>query len=170
MRGVCLHQRRIIFSLEANCKRSHCICWQSLNHIIEIIIVKDILGGQNQSKHSFSDGVISAEIQICGSILPMSTPACRDIHKKKQFSRWEIIFPHISSNQWRRKRKSFYQVFFLAPSMEVPRLAAISYKRHLMNRLKHGEGIPSSALTLQGIYGSIHYSDFVGTEEVSNRI
>lgn len=54
--------------------------------------------------------------------------------------------------------------------MEVPRLAAISYKRHLMNRLKHGEGIPSSALTLQGIYGSIHYSDFVGTEEVSNRI
>lgn len=128
------------------------------------------LGGQNQSKHSFSNGVISAEIQICGSILPMSTPACRDIHKKKQFSRWEIIFPHISSNQWRRKRKSFYQVFFLAPSMEVPRLAAISYKRHLMNRLKHGEGIPSSALTLQGIYRSIHYSDFVGTEEVSNRI
>lgn len=54
--------------------------------------------------------------------------------------------------------------------MEVPRLAAISYKRHLMNRLKHSEGIPSSALTLQGIYGSIHYSDFVGTEEASNRI
>lgn len=60
--------------------------------------------------------------------------------------------------------------FFLAPSMEVPRLAAISYKRHLMNRLKHGEGIPSSAPTLQGIYRSIHYSDIVGSEEVSNRI
>lgn len=60
--------------------------------------------------------------------------------------------------------------FFLAPSMEVPRLAAISYKRHLMNRLKHGEGIPSSAPTLQGIYRSIHYSDIVGTKEVSNRI
>lgn len=54
--------------------------------------------------------------------------------------------------------------------MEVPRLAAISYKRHLMNRLKHGEGIPSSAPTLQGIYRSIHYSDIVGSEEVSNRI
>lgn len=147
---MCLHQRKINFSLEANCKRSCCNCWQSLNHIIEIIIVKDILGGQNQSKHSFSDGGISAEIQICGSILPTSTPACRDI-KKKLFSRWEIVFPHISSNQWRRKRKSFYQLFFfLAPSMEVPRLAAISYKRHLMNRLKHGEGIPSSAPTLQG--------------------
>lgn len=60
--------------------------------------------------------------------------------------------------------------FFLAPSMEVPRLAAISYKRHLMNRLKHGEGIPSSAPTLRGIYRSIHYSDIVGSEEVSNRI
>lgn len=167
---MCLHQRKINFSLEANCKRSCCNCWQSLNHIIEIIIVKDILGGQNQSKHSFSDGGISAEIQIRGSILPTSTPACRDI-KKKLFSRWEIVFPHISSNQWRRKRKSFYQLFFfLAPSMEVPRLAAISYKRHLMNRLKHGEGIPSSAPTLQGIYRSIHYSDIVGSEEVSNRI
>lgn len=54
--------------------------------------------------------------------------------------------------------------------MEVPRLAAISYKRHLMNRLKHGEGIPSSAPTLRGIYRSIHYSDIVGSEEVSNRI
>lgn len=131
------------------------------------------MGGQNQSKHSFSDGGISAEIQIRGSILPTSTPACRDIkkNKKKLFSRWEIVFPHISSNQWRRKRKSFYQLFFfLAPSMEVPRLAAISYKRHLMNRLKHGEGIPSSAPTLQGIYRSIHYSDIVGSEEVSNRI
>lgn len=92
-------------------------------------------------------------------------------NKKKLFSRWEIVFPHISSNQWHRKRKSFYQLFFfLAPSMEVPRLAAISYKRHLMNRLKHGEGIPSSAPTLQGIYRSIHYSDIVGSEEVSNRI
>lgn len=115
---MCLHQKKINFSLEANCKRSCCICRQSLNHIIEIIIVKDILGGQNQSKHSFSNGGISAEIQIRGSILPTSTPACRDIHKKKKklFSRWEIVFPHISSNQWRRKRKSFYQLFFFSSS------------------------------------------------------
>lgn len=69
-----------------------------------------------------------------------------------------------------QKKEIFLSGFFLAPSMEVPRLAAISYKRHLMNRLKHSEGIPSSALTLQGIYGSIHYSDFVGTEEVSTII
>lgn len=170
MRGVCLHQRRIIFSLEANCKRSHCICWQSLNHIIEIIIVKDILGDKiNQNIHSPTEWYplksksAAAFYRCLLQHVEIST-------KKKQFSRWEIIFPHISSNQWRRKRKSFYQVFFLAPSMEVPRLAAISYKRHLMNRLKHGEGIPSSALTLQGIYGSIHYSDFVGTEEVSTII